>query len=89
MKYLLIYLILVNAAGFLLMLADKRKAIKNKWRIPEKVLLSTAVLGGSLGVMCGLYAVRHKTLHLTFSLGVPILFALQVTAFFFLLHKYI
>ena len=89
MKYLLVYLILVNAAGFLLMLADKRKAIKNKWRIPEKVLLTTAVLGGSFGVMTGMYAVRHKTLHLTFSLGVPILFALQVTAFFFLLSKYI
>lgn len=89
MKYLLVYLILINAAGFLLMLADKRKAIKNKWRIPEKALLAVAVVGGSLGVMGGMYAVRHKTLHLTFSLGVPILFALQVTAFFFLLYRYI
>lgn len=89
MKYLLVYLILVNAVGFLLMLTDKQKAVKNKWRIPEKVLLTTAVLGGSLGVMGGMYAARHKTLHLTFSLGVPILFALQVTAFFFLLYRYI
>ncbi len=87
MKYLLIYLLLVNAAGFLLMLADKQKAIKNKWRIPEKVLLTAAVLGGSLGVMGAMYAVRHKTLHLTFSLGVPVLFCLQVIAFLFLYFR--
>lgn len=88
MKYLLVYLILVNAAGFLLMLADKQKAIKNRWRIPEKVLLTAAVIGGSFGVMAGMYAVRHKTLHATFSLGVPLLFALQVTAFLFLYFRY-
>ena len=89
MKELILYLLIINAISFLLMLTDKQKAVKNKWRIPEKVLLTTAVLGGSLGVMGGMYAVRHKTLHSTFSLGVPILFALQVTAFFFLLYRYI
>ena len=38
MKYLMIYLLIVNAAGFLLMLVDKFKARKKLWRIPEATL---------------------------------------------------
>ncbi len=78
MKPLLLYLLLVNALSFSLMLIDKRKAIKNRWRIPEKVLLGSAVAGGSLGCLLGMYAARHKTKHLKFSLGVPVIFAVQV-----------
>lgn len=80
MKLLLIYLFLINATGFILMLADKYKAQKNLWRIPESFLLWTAVLGGSLGAMIGMYAARHKTLHLKFSIGLPLLFILQFIA---------
>ena len=43
------YLVLVNAAGFVLMLSDKRKAISGAWRIPETTLIGVAVLGGSVG----------------------------------------
>lgn len=77
MKYLMIYLLLINAVGFVLMLADKRKAIKNRWRIPERVLFSVAVLGGSVGCLLGMYTFRHKTKHLTFTLGIPLILALQ------------
>ena len=72
------YLILVNALGFVLMLADKRKARKKKWRIPEAVLLGTAVLGGSAGCLLGMYLFRHKTRHLSFFAGLPLIFAVQV-----------
>ena len=78
MKLLLIYLIIINAAGFLLMLIDKQKAIHNKWRIPEKTLFLTAILGGSLGIILGMKAFRHKTLHPQFSIGMPVILALQV-----------
>lgn len=78
MRPLPVYLFLVNAASFLLMLADKYKARKKLWRIPEAVLLGTAALGGSLGCLAGMYAVRHKTKHLKFSLGVPIILAVQI-----------
>ena len=49
MKLLLVYLLLINAAGLLLMLADKIKARKNLWRIPEATLFLIAALGGSIG----------------------------------------
>ncbi len=73
-----LYLILINAAGFVLMLVDKFKAIKNLWRIPERVLLGVAAAGGSVGVYLGMKTARHKTLHPQFSIGVPVIFALQV-----------
>lgn len=78
MKPLLVYLLLVNAAGCCFMLADKIKAKKNQWRIPEATLLWIAVLGGSLGIMCGMRLFRHKTLHPKFSFGVPLILAAQV-----------
>lgn len=78
MKYLLVYLVIVNAAGFLFMLIDKRKAQKNLWRIPERTLMGTAVAGGSLGVLLGMHTFRHKTKHLKFTIGVPVILAVQV-----------
>ena len=62
------------------MLIDKFKAKKNLWRIPEKVLFSTALLGGSLGIIGGMYTARHKTKHLSFTLGIPMVLALQIVA---------
>ena len=48
MKYFLAYLLLINALGFLFMYADKRKARKKQWRIPEATLMTIAALGGSV-----------------------------------------
>ena len=78
MKPLLVYLFIINAVGFAVMLADKYKAKKNLWRIPEATLLSIAVIGGSIGVYAGMRLFRHKTLHLKFSIGVPIILAIQI-----------
>ena len=80
MQYLLIYLLILNAAGFLLMLIDKKKAQLGRWRIRESTLLTVAALGGSIGTMLGMNLFRHKTKHLKFSLGVPVIFVLQVMA---------
>lgn len=77
MKFLYLYLILINALGLVLMLADKRKARKNAWRIPEATLMGVAVIGGSLGSLLGMRLFRHKTRHVKFSLGIPLLFALH------------
>ena len=77
MKLLLVYLLLINAAGFLLMLADKQKAKKNKWRISERTLLVTAILGGSIGCILGMKLFRHKTKHAAFYIGLPVIFTIQ------------
>lgn len=77
---LLLYLLIINAAGFVLMLADKRKAKKNLWRIPEATLMTVAALGGSVGSLLGMYTVRHKTRHPKFTVGIPLLLALQIIA---------
>lgn len=78
MKLFLIYFLIVNAAGFLSMLLDKHKARKNLWRISESTLLTIALLGGSIGSLVGMYLVRHKTKHLKFTLGIPLIMIGQI-----------
>ena len=80
MKLLLYYLLIINAAGFLLMLVDKWKAKKNRWRVRESTLLLIAALGGSVGSLAGMYLFRHKTRHLKFTLGIPLILAAQCIA---------
>lgn len=80
MKYITWYLLLINAAAFLLMLADKWKAVHHRWRIPERTLLGVSALGGSIGALAGMYLVRHKTRHLQFTIGIPVMLAVQILA---------
>ena len=75
-----IYLIIINAFAFILMLADKLFAKKKMWRIPEATLIGTAVIGGSVGALAGLYLARHKTRHLKFAIGIPVILAVQIVA---------
>lgn len=77
-KLILLYLLIINAVGFLLMLVDKRKAQKKLWRIPESTLFTAAAFGGSIGCLAGMYCFRHKTKHLTFTLGMPAIFIAQI-----------
>lgn len=89
MKYFAIYLLIVNAAGFFLMLIDKRKAVHHRWRIPEKTLFLTAAIGGSAGSIFGMYTFRHKTRHLQFTLGMPAILVVQLLlAFVFFTQFY-
>lgn len=82
--FLLLYLFLINAVSFLLMLADKRMAQKKLWRIPEATLLTAAAFGGSIGALVGMYTFRHKTKHLKFTLGVPAILAAQIALIVYL-----
>ena len=72
------YLVLINAAAFVLMLADKQKARRGAWRIPEATLLGVAVLGGSIGAIAGMQLFHHKTRHWKFKLGLPLILATQI-----------
>ena len=76
--YIAIYLLTLNLLGFIFMLADKQKAVKGKWRIPEKTLFFIAILGGSIGSILGMYTFRHKTKHMSFVIGMPLILILQI-----------
>lgn len=78
LKVFYIYLIVINAVGFLLMLIDKVKAKKNAWRIPEATLFLVAAIGGSIGSLLGMYTFRHKTKHIQFIVGMPLILAAQI-----------
>lgn len=73
-----IYLSLINALSFLLMLADKQRAKKHRWRIPEAVLLGSAALGGSGGALLGMVLCHHKTRKPKFYITVPLLLAFHL-----------
>ena len=87
MRLFLIYLLLINAAAFVLMLADKQKARKNRWRIPERTLMGAAALGGSIGALAGMYLFRHKTRHIKFTLGIPAILLCQIALAIWLFTK--
>ena len=78
LKILLVYLLIINAVGFLFMFIDKQKAKKKKWRIPEATLMGIAAVGGSIGSLMGIYTLRHKTLHKKFNIGIPAILILQI-----------
>lgn len=77
----------MTLAGFGAMGLDKRIAIANgrraaqgrkpRRRVPERTLFLIAALGGSAGVLAGMYCFRHKTKHRAFVLGVPAILAVQ------------
>ncbi len=72
------YLLIVNVLGFVLMFVDKKRAQNNQWRIKEATLFLTAAIGGSIGSMLGMKVFRHKTKHLSFLIGMPAIFIVQV-----------
>ena len=81
------YLIILNMIGMGVMWADKRKAKKGAWRIPEKTLFLVSILGGSIGTWAGMYLFRHKTKHWYFVVGMPLILVLQITvAVYIYLH---
>ena len=79
-----IYLAVINIIGFLAMGIDKLKAKAKAWRIPEKTLLTIAVLGGAIGVWLGMELFRHKTKHLHFKYGVPFILIIEIVTWFYL-----
>ena len=71
-------LLLINIASFALYGSDKVRASRHKERIPERVLLGIALLGGSLGAGLGMWIFRHKTRHMRFVVLVPLLVAVHL-----------
>ena len=87
MKYAVAYIVIVNILAFSLFGIDKSAAIQQKQRIPNRVLLLTAVFGGSLGSLVGMYTFRHKTKKWYYTITVPVLLLIQIVAAVLLLSS--
>jgi len=79
-----VYLIVVNISAIVVYGWDKLSAKQGWQRVPEKILLLLALLGGSVGAMAAMTFFRHKTRHLKFIYGVPMIFVLQIAALVYL-----
>lgn len=77
-NFIIFYLIVVNIITFFVFAIDKKRAVRNKWRIPEKTLMGLAVIGGSVGALAGMTMFRHKTRKLMFRFGIPIILIFQI-----------
>ena len=75
---LLLWVLVWDLIAFILMGADKWRAKHRKWRVRERTLFLSAVLGGSLGAILGMHLFRHKTEMPSFRIGMPLILAAQV-----------
>lgn len=78
MPGLTLYLIIINIFAIYIMRSDKNKSRQSIYRIPERVFFIVAALGGSIGVLFGMYHYRHKTRKLNFKLGIPAILIVQI-----------
>lgn len=81
------WLVIINLIAFAIFGIDKKRAKKGQWRIPEKTLFLSAILGGSIGAILGMYIFRHKTKHWYFRIGIPAILILQIAAVYWLSQK--
>lgn len=72
------YIVLINIASFLVYRADKKKAQKGKWRIPESTLIALSFFGGSIGAYLAMKLLRHKTQHKKFQICIPLSLILHI-----------
>lgn len=83
----IIYLVVINIIAFLAMGIDKRRSIKNEWRISEKALFTLAFIGGSIGSILGMYIFRHKTKKIYFQIFFYVALVLQIIGIWYVLNK--
>lgn len=84
----LAYILVMSVISVIVCIWDKKISKKNKveLRIPEKVLLILSALGGSVAMLVCMLLIRHKTKHVKFMLGIPLIIILQALAIFALFH---
>lgn len=80
------YLVIINGISFITIYIDKRKAEMHKWRISEVRLFMLAVLFGSIGILSGMKAFRHKTKHMKFVVGIPCIIIIQAAIIFYVFN---
>ena len=82
------YIALVSLCSIVVCVRDKRVSKKNdvKLRIPEKSLFIWSILGGSLAMFITMKLIRHKTKHIKFMLGIPLIIVAQAVIVFLLFY---
>ncbi len=75
---LAIYLILINLITVIVTIYDKLCAVKRRWRVKESTLLILSALGGSISMYITMLLIRHKTRHIKFMLGIPLILIVQL-----------
>ena len=88
MKALYAYLAAANVITALLYGADKAKARRGAWRIPERVLLGCGICGGALGALLGMRLFHHKTRHWYFAVFFPLIAIAQIALCAWLVIKF-
>lgn len=82
-KFIVIYLVVINSIAFIMYRLDKFKSQQSKRRVSERTLLLLALVGGSIGSICGMYfGNNHKSNKILFKLGVPIILLVHFLVFF-------
>lgn len=78
---LIVWFVFINTVTYLVMSEDKRRARLGRERVPERTLFLLAAIGGALGTWIAMYRKRHKTRHLSFKIGVPLLLFLNAVLY--------
>ncbi|QWU16876.1 Uncharacterized membrane protein YsdA, DUF1294 family [Paenibacillus sophorae] len=85
-KLVTLWFAVINIIGYMVMSEDKDKARNRRERVPEKTLFLLAAIGGALGVLTAMYRRRHKTRHMSFVIGIPLLLLLNVLIYSYFLQ---
>ncbi len=83
----LAYFSVINIISSLLAVTDKRRAVRNKWRIPENTLLLMGLLGGALGEYLTMKQIHHKTRRAKFMIGLPLEITLHIVIIVLIIAK--
>lgn len=81
---IIVYIIILNILGYLIMYIDKRRAKKQQWRISEQTILLITFLGGGIGTTLGMYTFRHKTKKIKFIIGLPLITIIEIVVIIYI-----
>lgn len=83
----LAYFILISITASCLAKADKRRAVKGKWRIPENTLILVGLFGGAFAEYLTMKKIHHKTKHVKFMVGLPLEIFLHLIIIGLIIYK--
>ncbi len=87
-QLLIIYLLIINIVAIIITGYDKLCAKKHSWRVKERTLMLISAIGGSVGMYVTMQLIRHKTRHIKFMLGIPLIIVLQIVLIWFIWSKF-